>query len=113
MTFITIPDFPGDNAVHSIVSIMVIQGVAVPNPPLARMMVFREVTGGAAGTRLGGSNVSATNGIPFTTSDSLVLPALSFPPGLSAFESPLGYPLDQIYLRVPTGDTVAIGFVVF
>ena len=73
MQLLAIPDYQGDNNSYSIAQIAQIQGVTLPSS-LAYMVAIREITAGTTNTRLGGPAVSATNGLPLTTADSLILP---------------------------------------
>jgi hypothetical protein len=107
MTLVTLPDQAGDNAAHTIASLITAAGMTLPSPPLARTLLFREISGGTTGSRVGGSNVTGTRGIPFSASDNVMLPELLAGSGLgdSAWD------LTQVYVYLATGDTVAIAYV--
>jgi hypothetical protein len=105
VNLVPIPDFAGDNAVHTIAQIMTLQGVAVPSPPRAVMLVFREITAGTTNSRIGDATVSTTRGIPFSSTDSLVLPALGGP---SWYLNQPTYDLTKIFVFAANGDTLAI-----
>jgi hypothetical protein len=106
MQLLAIPDYQGDNNSYSIAQIAQIQGVTLPSS-LAYMVAIREITAGTTNTRLGGPAVSATNGLPLTTADSLILPNNSGTLPIPMRNSGL-YDLNDIWLWVPPGDTLAI-----
>ena len=101
MRILTVPDFPGDGTVHSLANLL-----GVPSNTLARVVVLREVSGGAATSRVGDSNVSATRGVPLSANDQLVLPQA----GALYGESPL-WNLSDLYIFAATNDVLAIGYV--
>ena len=101
MRIITVPDFPGDNGVHSLANL-----VGVPANTLVRGVLIREITAGTTSTRIGDLNVSATRGIPLSTTDSLALPQA----GAIYGESPM-WNLSEVFVYAATGDTIAIAYV--
>ena len=101
MRIITVPDFPGDGAVHSLANLL-----GVPSNTLARAVLLREISGGAASSRIGDQTVSATRGLPFNANDDLILPQASAIYG----ESPM-WNLSDIYIFAATNDILAIAYV--
>jgi hypothetical protein len=107
MTITSLPDFSGDGQVHSIASLIASAGVTLPGN--AAMLLIREISGGAANSRVGGSNVATNRGIPLSTADSLLLPGFSAGGSLDS----LGWDVSVIYIYAATGDTLSISFAGF
>jgi hypothetical protein len=107
---VTIPDFQGDNIVRSLVDLLVAFQIEVPSPPLARMLVLRELSGRPAVSRVGNQAVSSVNGIRLNSTDSLVFPALS-PHSELNVESAF-YHLDQIFIWPASQEVLSIGLII-
>lgn len=105
LQIMTLPDFAGDGAIHSVASLIAAAGL--PPEAGAEMVVFRETSGGAAGSRIGGAEVSATRGLPFTSADSLTVPFLSDVYGSAGHT---GWSLADLYIYAATGDTISIAY---
>jgi len=80
--------------------------LGVPANTLVRGLLMREVTAGTTHTRVGDQNVSATRGIPLSTTDSLPLPGV----GAIYGESPM-WNLSEVYVYAATGDILAIAYI--
>jgi hypothetical protein len=55
---------------------------------------------------VGGPAVSATNGLPFSTTDNVLLPATAAGDSLSS----VAWNLNSVYVWAATGDTIAIAY---
>jgi hypothetical protein len=103
MKILHIPDVAGNNTVKSLASMFATAGVALPPGNKAKWIRLTEISAGTTTTRVGGSNVSTTNGMTLNpTADGLYLPQV---PG---YDSDALYDLDEIYIYHATGDTVSI-----
>jgi len=109
MTLISIPDFAGDNKAHSILDLLRDAGMVIPAPPTAKALIFREISGGATSSRIGDLNVKATQGIPFSSTDSVLLPSVAVGDGLTG----AGWELSKVFIWAANGDTLSVSFVPF
>jgi hypothetical protein len=104
MRILTVPDFAGDGAAHSLAQIMTLKGVAVPTPPLARGVLIHEASAGSTNSRMGDATVSATQGLLLGLNDTLILPQLG---SMLYSDSPM-WNLNDVYMFAATGDTLSI-----
>ena len=104
MRLLSVPDFAGDGAAHSLAQILTLQGVALPVPPLARAIMIHEASPGTTNSRVGDATVAATRGLLFLTNDTVTLPQL----GSSLYSDSPMWSLTEVYVFAATGDTLAI-----
>jgi hypothetical protein len=104
MRLITIPDFAGDNAAHTIAQIMTLEAVPVPVPPLARGILIHEASAGTTSSRVGDQTVAATRGMLLSLNDTLILPQL----GSALYSDSPMWDLNQVSLYTATGDVISI-----
>jgi hypothetical protein len=104
MKILHIPDVAGNNTVKTIASMFASAGVPLPPGNLVKWVRIVEISTGTTNTRVGNSDVSATNGMTLNISaDGLYLPAV---PGYAADSL---YDLNEIFIYHATGDTISIG----
>jgi len=109
MRLVSIPDFNGDNARHSLSALFASGGVVLDSP-MAFMIVVVEVSTGTTNTRIGDINVTTTRGLPIgAAADKVVFPAITRQPTGTGWSS---YHMDQIYIWAATGDTISLSALV-
>ena len=102
---ISLPDIIGDNAVHQIKLVCAVAGVPygakVGDPVSARWVQI--VATGSGTLRIGGAEVSSTQGIPCTAVE-----GGQFMPPFSS--GSLAYPSSEFSAYIPTGATLSVAF---
>jgi hypothetical protein len=109
MDLIAISDFNGSNAVHKVSDLFASAGVTLPSPPLVKLVLFREISGGTTNSRISGANVGPTRGIPFSTAENVVLPDTASGGTLGG----TAWNLDNVYVYAATGDVLSIAVALF
>lgn len=107
MTIPSVLDYTGDGAAHTISSIIGVSGKAA---------TWFQITylSGSGTARIGDANISAGVASPYTPGQGIPLPSGAgngqfIPPVAQAFNP---YHFDDIYLLVPNGDIVSIGYAI-
>jgi hypothetical protein len=103
MTLLTLPDYSGTNNVISISALMNLLGVPVPDPPTARAIYLAQISGGAASSRIGGSNVGNNRGLPFGTSQDVILRVAAGEPAEQG-----AWRLDELFIYAASTDKLSI-----
>jgi len=101
MELIPYDDITGDGAKHQLITLLKIGGVAVSQANWTTRWWQAVMVSASGVTRLGNSNVSATNGIPIGVSaNGQFLP-------LSSQVSEI-YDLSQVYVIIASGDVMSV-----
>src|SRR5262245_28872464 len=103
MNLITLPDLIGTDERHNIADLVAAAGHALPTPPLARIVLFHQITGGQTSSRVGDASVTSAYGLVLTPNETLLLPAVA----------PFAYDdgrwdLSALFLWAASGDTLTI-----
>jgi hypothetical protein len=104
MVLVTLPDLVGDNQAHRLDDLMSADGIALPDPCVARLLIVRELTGGASGSRVGDDQVSATRGLTLSASEGVFLPPVAIGGGLAECT----WDLESLWVFAARGDTLNI-----
>jgi hypothetical protein len=96
----TVPDFLGDGQTHSLAEIMTLNSVLVPVPPHAAWIGFDAINQGSTAIRVGDSTVGPNIGLCLNSQTGNLLPPVR---GES-------YRLDEVFVYVPTGDSLSITY---
>lgn len=99
MTIPSVIDYTGDGAAHTISTIIGVSG---------KSATWFQVTyvSGTGTTRIGDADISTSRGIPVPSGSNN---GQFIPPVAQAFNP---YHFDDIYLLVPSGDVVSIGYAI-